>query len=38
MYIFKQYILFNNNTRHSDQKLNYLVGTPVYAQHRAESE
>ena len=29
--------LFNNNTPHSDQKVNYLVGTPVYAQNRAKS-
>ena len=32
-----EYTLFNNNTPHSDQKLNYLVGTPVYAQDRAKS-
>ena len=32
-----KYILFNNNTPHSDQKMNYLVGTPVYSQNRAES-
>ena len=28
---------FNNNTPHSDQKLNYLAGTPVYASNRAKS-
>ena len=31
------YTLFNNNTAHSEQKPNYLVGTPVHAQNRAAS-
>ena len=29
------YTLSNNITPYSDQKLNYLVGTPVYAQNLA---
>ena len=28
---------FNNNTPHSDEKLNYLVGTHVYEQNRAKT-